>query len=106
MLTAPDSRERLAGYWEGVIASAVTRHGALEARVCVATRQVKGAEDEIRCLVEALRAPQPVAARGAALASELLRDGGGPVYNPMSPRCLVREVQVARNRLSAAISDD
>jgi hypothetical protein len=104
MLTTPQARARLATYWEEVLSSAAMPQGLLAARVSVATQQARVAEAGITRLVQALRAPQPVAAQGIALASELLRDGGGPLYNPASPRDLVTEVRNAKNRLFAVIS--
>jgi hypothetical protein len=41
---------------------------------------VIAAEGDIRQLIAALRAAQPVSARGVAIAELLLTDGAGPLY--------------------------
>jgi hypothetical protein len=104
MLTTPAAREQLAGYWEEVITSTAAPRELGEARLRVAAPEVRAAAADIRGLIEALQAPQPVAVEGVARASELLRDGGGPVYNPRSRRDLARAVRDAENRLSAVTS--
>jgi hypothetical protein len=45
---------------------------------------VAAAESSLRLLVDCLRAPLPVPARGVALANLLLTDGTGPLYSPLS----------------------
>jgi hypothetical protein len=47
-------------------------------------RRVAEAQDAILRVVHALEVELPVPARGVAMACELLTDGLGPVYNPMS----------------------
>jgi hypothetical protein len=37
---------------------------------------------QIRTMISALMAPLPTSARGAAMASQLLSDGTGPLFNP------------------------
>jgi hypothetical protein len=101
MLTTPGSRDALATYWERLIAAARIPARPFDPHVPVAAGQIKAAEEDISHLVEALRAPQPVAARGMAVASDLLQDGRGPVYNLSSSRDLGSAVRDARRHLGS-----
>jgi hypothetical protein len=76
-LVALPFREALADSWERILRSPAVRVRPLGARVAAA-------EPSIRLLIERLRAPLPVPARGVALASVLLTDGTGPLYSPLS----------------------
>jgi hypothetical protein len=104
MLTSPDSRELLALCWEDLVLSAHRPRRPYDPHVPVAAAQIKAAEDDISRLVLALRAPQPVAARGMAVATDLLQDGRGPVYNSSSHRSLTGAVRDAERHLGAAMS--
>jgi hypothetical protein len=101
MLTTPASRETLATCWEMLVATARIPTRPFSPHVPVAAGQVKSAEPDIAVLVDTLRAPQPVAARGIAAASELLADGRGPAYNPSNPRDLAGAVRDARRLLGS-----
>lgn len=103
MLTTPASRNQLATCWENIAASARIPARPLDPRVPVAAAQIKAAQDDVLRLVEALRAPQPVAARGIAVAAELLQDGRGPVYNPSSAVRLSDALRDARRHLGATM---
>ena len=50
-----------------------------------------------------LTAPLPVAARGVAMATELLTDGLGPVYNPYSRVSLAAALETAIAQLDPAL---
>jgi hypothetical protein len=104
MLTTPASRELLATCWETLVASARIPARPLDTRVPLASAQIKSAEDDISRLVQALRAPQPVAARGMAVAADLLQDGRGPVYNSNSNRGLAAAVRNAELHLGASMA--
>jgi hypothetical protein len=104
MLTAPDSRELLAACWEDLVHAAQLPARRYDPRVPVASAQVKAAEEDIAGLVQTLRAPQPVAARGMAEATDLLQDGRGPVYNPNSRRGLPAAVRDAKRHLGATLA--
>jgi hypothetical protein len=43
--------------------------------------RIIAAEDDVRAMMRALSIPLPIPARGVAMASRLLSDGTGPVYN-------------------------
>jgi hypothetical protein len=64
--------------------------------------RVAAAEPAIRLLTEQLRAPLPVPARGVALASVLITDGCGPLYNPSVKAGLEEPVLQAVAFLDAA----
>ena len=61
------------------------------------------AEPEIRELIEALRASGPIPARGVAIATNLLTDGGGPIYNAKASDDLTATVIRAMKHLNPAL---
>jgi hypothetical protein len=66
--------------------------------VPVCRDRVRNSAQELADLIERLTGDAPVAARGVALASVLLRDGGGPLYHRASAedmRARVREAVAA-----------
>jgi hypothetical protein len=103
MLTAPDARNLLATCWERVVDAAQLPVRPYDPHVPVASAQIKSAGDDISRLVQALRAPQPVSARGMAEATDLLQDGRGPVYNANSRRRLSAAVRDAERHLGATM---
>jgi hypothetical protein len=103
MLTSPGSRELLAVCWERLVEAARLPVRAFDPHVPVASAQIKAAEGDIARLVQALRAPAPVAARGMAVATDLLQDGGGPVYNASSHHSLIGAVRDAERHLGASM---
>jgi hypothetical protein len=86
MLVEPARRRTLARDWMNVLGRANSPRASVDSHVPIQRERVLAAEDEIRRLVAALGVALPVPARGVAVASLLLRDGAGPVYNP---RCRV-----------------
>ena len=103
MLTSEASRNLLASCWEDLVASARGPVRPLDFRVPVCAKEIKAAQADISQLVEALRAPAPVAARGMAEATDLLQDGRGPVYNAKSRRRLAAAVRQAQRHLGASM---
>jgi len=83
-LVDPATRGALAGYWQEILARAARPPRPSDARVPLVRSRVLAADAEIRRLIAALRATAPVPARGVAIASRLLSDGTGPLYNPKS----------------------
>lgn len=79
-LISPRFRYRLARGWADALHSAARSRRLGDPRIPVDARAVAAAEPEIRRLVTELTAPQPVAARGVALAAVILSDGSGPLY--------------------------
>jgi hypothetical protein len=92
-------RERLAGYWEHVLASAARPAPALRNAVPLRRGPVLAAEPAITELASLLRAPLPVSARGVAIARKLLTDAGGPLYWSAAPESLHVALRAAITRL-------
>jgi hypothetical protein len=72
-------------------------------RVPLCRDRVREAAEELGDLIRRLLADGPVAARGVALASALLRDGSGPLYhraNADDVRARVREAVTALDSLT------
>ncbi|BEP12795.1 hypothetical protein acdb102_11060 [Acidothermaceae bacterium B102] len=87
-LVTPKCRRRLAKRYDELAGEARRGPAFPDPRQPLARRRILAAEGELRRLAQALRSPLPVPARGVALASLLLTDGTGPVYNPRSRRSL------------------
>jgi hypothetical protein len=72
-------------------------------RVPICPDRVRESAEELEDLIRRLLADGPVAARGVALASALLRDGGGPLYHRASAddaRARLREAVTALDPLT------
>ncbi len=100
-LTSPRRRATLAAQWDELLlrctAGAAGQRRA--AAIPVQQRQIIAAAQQIRRLTGALGARTPVAVRGVAMASLLLTDGKGPVYNPAAAHRLQRSVRDALDYL-------
>jgi hypothetical protein len=92
-LVTPGRRRALAANWEHLLD--VARRPALRhnGRVPLCRDRIAEADSEVRSMVAALVTPWPVSARGVAMASRLLSDGAGPLYNRRSPTDLVAAVR-------------
>jgi hypothetical protein len=66
-------------------------------------RTIVAAEPAIRELMRALTNPLPVRAQGVAMATILLTDATGPVYNPHSPVTLAAALDAAITQLDPAL---
>lgn len=68
---------------------------------CVPIRRERVIESEtkLRILIERLRAPGPIPARGVALVSVLLTDGAGPLFGRNCTHSLTAEVTLAIDAL-------
>jgi hypothetical protein len=95
--TASDlqARWRLAGEWENLLALAGSRPRNGRLRVTPMTARILEAQPAIERLTDVLYSPEPVDARGMAIARALVRDGTGPVYNPYSAHSLVDAIDQA-----------
>ena len=80
-LVAPDTRQALADNWNGLLHRARQPVPTFGRHVPLCRERIVGAEAEVRSLVTALVTPSPVPARGVAIASRLLCDGAGPLFN-------------------------
>jgi hypothetical protein len=83
MLVSAGRRERLARNWDLLVRSARQRPAG-RLRVPLCRDRILAAEPDIRAMERALRARLPVPVRGVAMASSLLADATGPVYNRRS----------------------
>lgn len=94
-------RQALAHDWEHLLS--VARGGGKpgQTRRVHATR-ITAAEPTIRELTERLGAPLPVGARGVAMATVLLTDATGPVYNRASSKPLETALEAAIEQLDPA----
>jgi hypothetical protein len=59
------------------------------------------AEEDLREMISALTSGLPIEVRGAAMASRLLTDGTGPLYNPRSVVQLGTAVRAATRQMSS-----
>jgi hypothetical protein len=84
VLVEPANRRELADCWQAVLGRAARPPDPIDSRVPLRRSQVLAADADIRLMIAGLRAPSPVPARGVAIASGLLSDGTGPLYNERS----------------------
>ncbi len=94
-LATPAARRRLVAGWEDVLSSTTRPRRPVDPSVPVQAFRVLAAEDDIRDLISSLRASTPVSARGVAIASMLLTDGTGPLYNAANTSDLASTVRDA-----------
>jgi hypothetical protein len=76
-------RRSIADSWLDILIQARQKLTPFDPRIPVVRRRVVEADDQIRAVADALVAPLTTA-RGVAMASSLLTDGAGPLYNPGS----------------------
>jgi hypothetical protein len=76
-------RRSIADSWLDILIQARQKLTPFDPRIPVVRRRVVVADDQIRAVADALVAPLTTA-RGVAMASSLLTDGAGPLYNPGS----------------------
>jgi hypothetical protein len=81
LLASPATRRALANDWANLLERARTPALRRSPRVSLNRARIIDCEPDIKALITAVQAPQPPSARGLAMASELLRDGTGPLYN-------------------------
>jgi len=83
LVSAP-SRAALVQNWDHLIERAGKAPVARSSRVRLCRDRIMRADDDIRAMTEALATPYPTPARGVAIASWLLGDATGPLYNRYS----------------------
>jgi hypothetical protein len=81
MLVSRPWRQSLAENWRELSERAVGKPALLTGRAPLCRDRIIGADRHIREMVRALSTPLPVPAQGVAMASCLLTDGAGPLYN-------------------------
>jgi len=102
-IVALRSRRRLAGDWEHLLRSARRARGVYQRAVPVRRDRIIAAEPAIRELARRMTAPLPVPARGVAMATALLTDPLGPVFNPHSAVSLAAALEAVMDQLDPAL---
>jgi hypothetical protein len=102
-LVSAASREALAECWEHVLDKARRTPPQGGGLMTLRGDQVVAAEPEVQELIAHLRTALPVAARGVAAASVLLRDGAGPVYSRRAPTDLRDALRQATAHLDPSV---
>jgi hypothetical protein len=103
-LASPPRRRALATHWEHLLEVSRRQSTSYLRRVPLCRDRISAAEEAVREMVTALVAPLPVAARGVAMASSLLSDGAGPLYNRQCQVDLVDAIRGATAELDASRS--
>ena len=104
VLVAPNTRRALARSWENLLAQARRPPTMRDPRVLCNREHILACERDIRQMLNALRSPLPSPARGTAMASWLLRDGTGPIYNGNASGDLSFTLKAAVAHLDPAVS--
>ncbi len=99
-IVSPSSRRALAANWDHLLRAA---HAPISRTTFVRAGRIAAAEPAIRELARRLTTALPVAARGVAMASVLLTDAAGPVYNARSPVTLAAALEAATAQLDPAL---
>ena len=102
-IVAIRSRQQLARNWENLLRVARRAHGTYHPARPISGESIIAAEPAVRELVRCMTAPLPVAARGVAMATVLLTDALGPVYNRQSPLTLAAALEAAIAQLDPAL---
>jgi hypothetical protein len=101
-LVSPRMRHALASNWEHLLLTAQGPTRGLTNRAPIRRERVHRAETGIRELITALRATGPIPARGVEIATRLLTDGRGPIYNRKASDDLTATVVLALEHLDPA----
>jgi hypothetical protein len=101
-LISPGSRRELARRWDDVLERCARDRGDGRTRIPLQYRQIRAAESEIRRMARMLEGGLPVQVRAVAVASLLLTDGTGPLYNPAACEELPAWVRLAVETLDPA----
>jgi hypothetical protein len=102
-LVSAATREAQAHCWEHLLNKASRTPPPGDSVMTLCRDRVIAAEPEIRELIAHLRTALPVAARGAAAASVLLKDGAGPVYSRRAPTDLRDALRQATAHLDPSV---
>jgi hypothetical protein len=102
-LVSAATREALADCWEHLLGKARRTPPPGDGVMTLCRDRVVAAEPEVRDLIAHLRTALPVAARGVAAASVLLRDGAGPVYSRRAPAGLRDALRLATAHLDPSV---
>ena len=102
-VVAMRSRQRMARNWENLLRAARRAHETYHPARLINSDRIIAAEPAVRELVRCMTAPLPVAARGVAMATVLLTDALGPVYNRRSQATLAGALEAAIAQLDPAV---
>jgi hypothetical protein len=80
LLVSLTKRRALAENWLDLLIQVRQPFSPLDPRVPIVRGRIIGAQAQVEALAEALLTPMPTS-RGVAMASSLLSDGAGPIYN-------------------------
>jgi hypothetical protein len=94
-LVSPAGRRQLVRGWARLLDQAGRPPVPRSPRGPLCRLRLIAAEPDVRVMLGVVTGPRPVAARGAALARQLLIDGTGPLYNAHTARDLAAEVRAA-----------
>ena len=104
-IVSPARRWELAQRWVGVLDLARRPPVPRTPRDPLCRGRIAAAEQDVREMIAVLTDGPPIAARGAAMASWLLRDGTGPLHNYRSPVDLGAVVREATCQMVSPGSD-
>lgn len=103
LVSVPRRRALVRG-WQGVLDQALRAPRARNPHAPLRRARVIDASGEVRAMLGALSNPLPVSARGVAMASRLLSDGTGPLYNRNCPLHLSTALQEVTAQLDPRLS--
>jgi hypothetical protein len=103
-IVSPAGRRELARRWADVLNRAYRQPVPRSPRAPLRRGAIVAAEQDLRAMISVLTSGLPIDARGAAMASSLLSDGTGPLYNHRSLvdlSSVVREATRQMDRFAA-----
>lgn len=103
-ITSPAGRGELVRGWGYVLARARRPAVPNTPRAPLCRDRIAAAEGDLRTMLAVLACPLPISARGAAMASVLLGDGTGPLYNRHCARELAAAARDATREMKASFS--
>jgi hypothetical protein len=103
-ITSPAGRGQLVRGWGHVLRRARQPVVPRSPRAPLCRDRIVAAEGDVRTMLAVLACPLPISARGAAMASVLLGDGTGPLYNRHSTRDLAAAARDATREMKASFS--
>lgn len=101
-IVSPGARRELAQRWASVMDRAGRRPVSLSTRAPLRRGAVIAAGEDLREMISVLTSGLPIEPRGAAMASSLLTDGTGPLYNHRSRVDLGTVVREATRQMGLA----
>jgi len=104
VLVSPVMRRELVDSWENLLVQARRSPVMRDPRAPFNRQGIIECECDIQEMLKALLTPSPVPARGMAMASWLLRDGGGPIYNRYRSGELGATLRETITQLDASVS--